>query len=33
MYWLQKNNENIYLNVFYDFSKFNGPKKSRCDGS
>jgi hypothetical protein len=28
-----KKNENIYFNVSYDFSKFNGSKKSRCDGS
>jgi hypothetical protein len=28
-----KNNENIYLSVSYDFSKFDGSKKSRCDGS
>jgi hypothetical protein len=24
-------NENIYLNVFYGFSKFDGLRKSRCD--
>ncbi len=28
-----KKNENIYLSVSYDFSKFNGSKKSRCDSS
>jgi len=33
MYSLEKNNENIYLNVSYDFSKFDGSKKSRCDDS
>ncbi len=27
------NYENIYLNVPYDFSKFNESNKSRCDGS
>jgi hypothetical protein len=25
--------ENIYLSVSYDFSKFDGSKKSRHDGS
>jgi hypothetical protein len=27
----KKNYEKIYLNVSYDFSKFDGFKKSRCD--
>jgi hypothetical protein len=27
MYSLEKNHENIYLNVSYDFSKFDGSKK------
>ncbi len=31
--FILKNYENIYLNVSYDFSKFDGLKKSRCDGS
>jgi hypothetical protein len=30
---MKKNYENICLNVFYDFSKFDGSKKSRCYGS
>jgi hypothetical protein len=25
--------ENIDLSVSYDFSKFNGSKKSKCDGT
>jgi len=29
--FIQKNNENVHLNVSYDFSRFNGSKKSRCD--
>jgi hypothetical protein len=28
---IKKNCENIYLSVSYDFSKFDGSKKSRCD--
>jgi len=31
MYSCKKNYENIYLSVSYDFSKFNGFRKSRCD--
>jgi hypothetical protein len=27
MYFFKENYENIYLNVFYDFSKFDGTKK------
>jgi hypothetical protein len=30
---IEKNYENIYLSVSYDFSKFNGSKKSSCDSS
>jgi len=30
---MKKIYENIYLNVSYDFSKFDGSKKSRCDDS
>jgi hypothetical protein len=26
-----KENENIYIKVSYDFSKFDEPRKSRCD--
>jgi hypothetical protein len=33
MYSLNNVYENIYLNVSYDFSKFNGYKKLRCDNS
>jgi hypothetical protein len=25
--------KNIYINVSYDFSKFDGSKKSKCDGT
>jgi hypothetical protein len=28
MYSLEKNYKNIYLSVFYDFSKFNGFRKN-----
>jgi hypothetical protein len=30
---IKKNYENSYLNFFYDFSKLDGSKKSRCDNS
>jgi len=33
MYSLKRNYEKIYLSVSYDFSKFDGSKKSKCDGS
>jgi hypothetical protein len=33
MYSLKKNYEKNYLNVSYDFSKFDRSKKSKCDGS
>jgi hypothetical protein len=33
MYSLENTYENIYLSVSYDFSKFDGSKKSRCDTS
>jgi len=26
-----KENENIYIKVSYDFSKFDEPRKTRCD--
>jgi hypothetical protein len=29
--FMKTNYENIYLNVSYDFSKFDVSKKSRCD--
>jgi hypothetical protein len=28
---IEKNYKNIHLSVCYDFSKFDGSKKSRCD--
>jgi hypothetical protein len=28
---MKNNNEKVHLNVSYDFSRFNGSKKSRCD--
>jgi hypothetical protein len=30
---IKKNYETIYLNVYYEFSKFDGFNKSRCDDS
>jgi len=30
---IKKNYENIYLSVSYEFSNFDGFKKSRCDNS
>jgi hypothetical protein len=33
MYSSKNNYENIYFNVSYDFSKFDGSKKLRCDDS
>jgi len=33
MYSLKRNYEKNYLSVSYDFSKFDGSKKSKCDGS
>jgi hypothetical protein len=28
---IEKIYENVHLNVYYDFSKFDGPRKLRCD--